>query len=944
MNPQLLRRISEEFEKIEMAIEQGQEIQLDALYLDLQGEDRQTALAETQQLLEELRQSRGIFAPWISAASMSARYEPVEPVKQGGMGEIWIAIDQDFDRQVAIKEILPETANDLKVRQRFLRESQITAKLEHPGILPVYSKGNHADGRPFYVMRWVSGEGSQSLHDAINSLHCHENTSDQIQRIQLHELLNRFISVCQTVAFAHHANFVHRDLKPANILLGPFGETFVVDWGLAMDLSHPEMLSTDESTTRNSEDFFGTPGYAAPECLEDPKSATPRSDIFSLGMILYQVCAGDSPFTRTQKKTPDSLKTALAMGTLPRLRQINPSIHPALEAICDKASAFDPKTRYSTAKDLAADVSRYLNNEPTEAWPEPWNYRAKRWLHRKTATIATLTVATLLMLAGALGYSWISYRHNSELSRKSKQLEESLQAEAQYKLNALEAADVAIEREKLATRAIVSFWSQVARDPRLRFSDELRDLRDSLLEEPMEYYRTLSESYQDAAKISSVALANFVDSRLEFAKLQLEGGDWDAAGKNLEQTLHHIEQALSSASETDDSWLYRHALAIKTLARIYANQGDHARSKEMHQAFEEIEVRIAKRDHLPADLEVLLAESTLESARFLGEQNDYSNAVAKASSALDRAESLCRRFPDEPRFSILKEKILNDSALIDLRQGEFKLARDKFHQILKLLESSEYPSVESSGQAIRKRIATEEYNRQFRLAAIEFNLGVVALRLGQMQKAFEHHSRALKIRETLADRLPNVSEFQKALGHSYLALSEIYMRRSQKSEGIERYRDWVQVNRLLYARQETNLPQKMELASALHQLGHFEQEQGNKQAAMTIYAEALPLAIEVKDSRPDDPVWKSHRYELSEHLATLFLEEDRLQEAYDQFDQVIEGQENLAMRPQAILKDRDTYRTILSKMMSIAERLGDIEKQDVLQRKRTAFEAIEKQP
>jgi tetratricopeptide (TPR) repeat protein len=211
-----------------------------------------------------------------------------------------------------------------------------------------------------------------------------------------------------------------------------------------------------------------------------------------------------------------------------------------------------------------------------------------------------------------------------------------------------------------------------------------------------------------------------------------------------------------------------------------------------------------------------------------------------------------------------------------------------------------------------------------------------------MQKAFEHHSRALKIRKTLADRLPNVSEFQKTLGHSYLALSEIYMRRNQKSEGIEKYRDWVQVNGLLYERQRSSLPQKMELASALHQLGHFEQELGNKQGALTIYAEALPLAIEVKDARPDDPVWKRHRYELSEHLATLFLEEDRLQEAYDQFNQLIEGQENLAMRPQAILKDRATYRTILSKMMSIAERLGDIEKQDVLQRKRTAFEAIEK--
>jgi tetratricopeptide (TPR) repeat protein len=364
----------------------------------------------------------------------------------------------------------------------------------------------------------------------------------------------------------------------------------------------------------------------------------------------------------------------------------------------------------------------------------------------------------------------------------------------------------------------------------------------------------------------------------------------------------------------------------------------------MHQAFEEIEVGITKRDNLPVDMEVVLAESSLESALFLSEQNEYSNAVAKASSALDRAERLCQRFPDEPRFSILKEKILNDSALIDLRRGELDLARDKFYQVLKLLESSESHSAEASGQATTKRIETEEYNRKFRLAAIEFNLGVVAQRLGQMQRAFEHHSRALKTRQTLADRLPNVSEFQKTLGHSYLALSEIYMRRNQMSEGIEKYRNWVQVNRLLYEKQRSNLPQKMELASALHQLGHFEQEYGNKPGAMTVYAEALPLAIEVKDARPDDPIWKRHRYELSEHLATLFLEGDRLQEAYDQFDQVIEGQEMLAMRPQAILKDRATYRKLLSKMMMIAERMGDIEKQDVLQRKLTAFEAIEKQP
>ncbi|MFM9117254.1 MAG: hypothetical protein ACKOU6_13955 [Planctomycetota bacterium] len=137
MNPDLLRRISAEFERIEQAAARGESIELDDLFTDLTAADRAIALREVHELLEELHPTGSRFSAVTSAASLSARFDPVEPTNQGGMGEIWLAIDQDFNRQVAIKEIIPSAAQDEEYRRRFCREAEITAKLEHPGILPV---------------------------------------------------------------------------------------------------------------------------------------------------------------------------------------------------------------------------------------------------------------------------------------------------------------------------------------------------------------------------------------------------------------------------------------------------------------------------------------------------------------------------------------------------------------------------------------------------------------------------------------------------------------------------------------------------------------------------------------------------------------------------------------------------------------------------------------
>jgi serine/threonine-protein kinase len=152
------------------------------------------------------------------------RYQILRPHDKGGIGEVFVALDQELNRQVALKEIQERHAGDPRSLSRFVREAEITGGLEHPGIVPVYGLGQYADGRPYYAMRFIQG---QSLKDAIVKFHAGD------AGVTLRGLLTRFIAVCNTLAYSHNRGVIHRDLKPANIMLGKYGETLVVDWGLA---------------------------------------------------------------------------------------------------------------------------------------------------------------------------------------------------------------------------------------------------------------------------------------------------------------------------------------------------------------------------------------------------------------------------------------------------------------------------------------------------------------------------------------------------------------------------------------------------------------------------------------------------------------------------------------------------------------------------------------
>ena len=237
------------------------------------------------------------------------RFQVLRPHAKGGIGQVSVALDTELSREVALKEILPHLADDPASRGRFLLEAEVTGRLEHPGIVPVYGLGVDSQGRPYYAMRFIRGD---SLKQAIERSHAGDAKvrKDRSNRaLELRGLLGRFVAVCNAVAYAHSRGVIHRDLKPANVMLGPYGETLVVDWGLAKVIERDAPTDLLEATLRPSTGSgsgssetqagtaIGTPAYMSPEqALGRLEAIGPMSDIYSLGATLYCLLAGSPPF------------------------------------------------------------------------------------------------------------------------------------------------------------------------------------------------------------------------------------------------------------------------------------------------------------------------------------------------------------------------------------------------------------------------------------------------------------------------------------------------------------------------------------------------------------------------------------------------------------------------------------------------------------------------
>lgn len=350
--------------------------------------------------------------------SAGKRFRILRPHRQGGLGKVYLARDEEFGREVALKEIR-EQADTPTNRDRFLREARIAGALEHPGIVPVYGFGTHADGRPYYAMRFIHGE---SLKDAVTTFHDDKRPARETggQFLELRLLLGRLITVCHAIQYAHDQGIVHRDLKPANIMLGEYGETLVVDWGLAkaVTTAGPKQLESPAETSVATPSvrseipqdqtapgtISGTPPYMSPEQV-DGRPVGPASDVYSLGATLYTVLTGKVPFmddVEADSIPMMELLDRVRKGRLVPPHRFKPALDPALAAICLKSMALKPEDRYPTPRALADDIEHWLADEPTLAYRETWFGRAARFARRHRSWVRTGVLALFLVTLAAV--------------------------------------------------------------------------------------------------------------------------------------------------------------------------------------------------------------------------------------------------------------------------------------------------------------------------------------------------------------------------------------------------------------------------------------------------------------------------------------------------------------------------------------------------------------
>jgi tetratricopeptide (TPR) repeat protein/tRNA A-37 threonylcarbamoyl transferase component Bud32 len=346
---------------------------------------------------------------------------------------VFVARDEELRREVALKEIQPRRADDPASRARFLLEAEVTGGLEHPGIVPVYGLGQYGDGRPFYAMRFIKGD---SLKEAIKRFHDADRPGRHPgeRALALRGLLGRFVDVCNAVDYAHSRGVLHRDLKPGNVMLGKYGETLVVDWGLAKVVGHPEgQTAATEGTLRpeagsgatptETGAALGTPAYMSPEQAAGRLDALGRaSDVYSLGATLYCLLTGRPPY---QGADHGALLQQAQKGVFPPPRQVKPGVPAALEAVCLRALALRPEDRYATPRELADEVERWLADEPVRAYREPLVRRLGRWGRRHRTLVASAAVLLVTAVVGTSLFAWQAEQGRRQEGKRLEQIEKA---------------------------------------------------------------------------------------------------------------------------------------------------------------------------------------------------------------------------------------------------------------------------------------------------------------------------------------------------------------------------------------------------------------------------------------------------------------------------------------------------------------------------------------
>ncbi len=744
-------------------------------------------------------------------------------VAQGGMGRVLRARDRRLGRDVAIKELIKPSP---ELAARFAREVRITATLQHPSIVTIHEAGTWRDGEPFYAMELVSGRALDAVVRDTTS------TTDRLA------LVPHVIAVAEALAYAHSRGVIHRDLKPANVLVGEFGETVVIDWGLAKDLRASPANDTPLPHVRGatSETAYGavvgTPAYMPPEQARGDR-VDERADVYAIGAMLYTVLAGRPPFDG------DSADIILdrVIDQRPRmLSDLVPETPRDLAAIVGKAMSRVPDNRYRDARELAGDLRRFQTGQLVGARRYTFLQRAWRFIAKHRAVVAVIAVATIAIavLSGVSVARIVDERDTAQAARRDAEAERTR----------AETEQTRADTERGGAEGLVSFMLTELK-PQLERVGRL-DVMQGVAKHVEGYYNSLATRAKTLDR----------DEELRrIAALQVlgdvfySGGDSEASNRSYEQAIaratplaaHDREAAVALARAQNE-----YAASLLEAGKV--DEADallgHART-----ALEAIP------DHASVAILLAMVHRRLSTGAFLSGKLD--DAVAELSRCFDAARSVIDD-PAQRRAARLELAKCYD------RESDAESGRDNW---------AAADQAARSALALRQDIARDDpgdLDVRHGIVVSWDKLFELAISAEKLADAKVDADELVAAAEPLVSLDPDNAEWARSLANGYQRFAELEAAMGHSSEAAKRMVKSIAVTEAIAARDKTNVSRAIDLSDALcHRAGYL-LEIHDTATAIPLLQRALELAQSASRVAPTNTQYASSVASIDDYLGDAF--------------------------------------------------------------------------
>ncbi len=743
---------------------------------------------------------------------------------RGGMGRIHIARDRRLGRDVALKELLVDSE---ELAARFEREARITARLQHPSIVSIHEAGRWPDGRPFYAMELVSG---RSLHEVI------AKTKTLAERIGL---VPNLLAVADAIAYAHSRHVIHRDLKPGNVIVGEFGETIVIDWGLAKHVgatdpppaqpSEPAPADSGAKTAIGT--VMGTPGYMSPEQAAG-ELVDERTDVYAIGAIAFHALTG-----------------APGRGSRGRLVDREPDIPPDLAAIVERAMALDRDARYPTARELADDLRRFQTGQLVGAHHYSLGELVRRWLRRHRTPVAVAVVAAVALIAvSALAMRSVLHARERADEQRALAVQRGADAEDVMGFMLFDLGDKLrragrLELMDAMTRRAIAYYDARAAasdtDP-TRLATALEMVGDVLRDEGdlvgalAEYRRALAIAEEHGA--SPIWLHHVAVARNSIGEVAYAQGDLPGALAEHEKA-RAIADDLVRREPADPRWQRDLATSLSLAATVLTDRGEHDRALAYLQRSLSLREQLAtsQPDDEKARRDLMIGHSELGMG--LQFTHDRDGAVRELHAGLAIAEREADRGPPSTTWQ-------RDIAIAHERLGD--MARERGDPAGALAEYRD------DIDAMTKLVAIDPSNAEWqrRLSIGRERAGSMLLQQGDPEAALVELRACKQIRLLLTARDPTNTRWQRDLSVVTNRIGDALLARSDVAGALEAYRTAREVRDRLTAKDPTNAKWQNDMLASHRRIGNALLRSGDAAAAMVEYEAALAVARQMADRDP----------------------------------------------------------------------------------------------